>query len=118
MKSSINRFGQSVTRFLAATFACVLLVFMAASPALAFGGSNSSPDQGTTQMNELQKTSERAVKAEPRNQAELQRKAEEGINEVQGSADRGQMYSSKHSSQTNSVGQQIENALENMTGNS
>jgi signal transduction histidine kinase len=117
METFINRFSHSLTRVLVAAFACVLLVFTAASPALAFGGSNSDPQQGTAQMNELQETSKRAVKAEPRDRAEMQRKAQDGINEVQGSANREQMYSSNQS-QATSVRKQIENALEDVTGNS
>jgi hypothetical protein len=117
MEAFISRFSQSLARVLVATFACALLVFTAASPALAFGSSNSNPQQGTAQMNELQETSKRAVKAEPRDRAEMQQKAEEGINEVQGSANREQMYSSKKS-QATSVRKQVENALEDVTGNS
>ena len=94
---------------------CSLLLLNFASPALAFGGSSSSSEKGTAQMNELQDASEQALKQEPRSGDEVKSKAREGINEVQGKANSEKM-ASPETSGSRTVRDQAEDALENLVG--
>mgnify|MGYP006310235133 CR=1 FL=1 len=98
-----------------AAIAFVILVLSAASPALAFGHRGSQASEGTAQMNELQETSKRALKAEPRSGKRVQQKARRGPNEVQGGANLRGMNAPKDSSETTTVRKQVERALEKVT---
>ncbi|MGF1569439.1 MAG: hypothetical protein ACFCVD_15460 [Nodosilinea sp.] len=117
MKRSIaNAYGR-VIKSLVALAACASLMLGAAGPALAFGNSGPSQSEGTAQMNRLQDISKRAVDAEPRNRGEVQRAAQKGPNEVQGNADLDKMNSPEDSSGATTIKDQVENALETITGN-
>lgn len=95
--------------------ASLVLFLGVTSQAIAFGNSSSHPAEGTAQMNNLQETSQRALKDEPRSRSQVQKKAQEGPNEIQGSADADKMYSQKDSSETTSVRKQVEKGLESIT---
>jgi TolA-binding protein len=114
MKAFFRSSGSRMMRTVLAVVASVLLIFSAASPAVAFGNSSSSPAKGTAQMNDLQAESERAVKREPRDLKEVQRKAQEGPNEVQGRADMNKMNTPENSKQATTVREQVENAFEDV----
>jgi hypothetical protein len=95
--------------------AIALLSFGVASPALAIGHSSSQATDGTAQMNELQETSKRALRAEPRSGKRVQQKARRGPNEVQGDANLRGMNAPKNSQETTTVRKQVERALEKVT---
>lgn len=112
----LRRLVSKLTIVRAVAIALVCAVFLVGTtPALA-AGSSSSPSKGAAQMNSLQETSEEAVKQEPRDLESTQSKAQEGINSVQGGADADKMYSSSGSRSSESIPRQIEDALENLTG--
>lgn len=115
MRQLLRQSFQKLARFSALIFACGFLILGVASPAIAFGNSNSSPSEGTAQMNNLQETSKQAVKAEPRSRGEVQNMAKEGPNEVQGSANLRGMNAPKNSQENTTVRKQVEEALENVT---
>lgn len=116
MKAFFRRFSGQMMRTALAVVACALLVFGAASPAAAFGSSSSSPAKGTAEMNELQETSKQAVKGEPRNLKEVQSKAAEGTNAVQGKASMEKMNAPKGSApEATSVREQVVDTLDRMT---
>lgn len=115
MKQVLQQIKHNLTRISMVVIASLFLLLGVANPAMAFGNSSSSPSDGTTQMNKLQETSERALDAEPRNQQEVQRKAQRGPNEVQGDADLNTMNSPADSQSATTVQDQIENVLEKIT---
>ncbi|MFQ4137887.1 hypothetical protein PGN35_016345 [Nodosilinea sp. PGN35] len=114
MKQILHRLNRNLAKISMVMIASLFLFLGVASPAMAFGNSNSSPADGTAQMNNLQETSERALKAEPRSRSEVQGKAQRGPNEVQGDADL-HTLNSPQNSQATTVQDQIENALEKIT---
>lgn len=95
--------------------ASVFLFLGVTNPALAMGSSSSHPSKGTAQMNALQETSRQAVKGEPRSQSQVQRQAQQGPNEVQGSADLDKMNTPNNSRESTTVRKQVENVLEDIT---
>ncbi|MGB3788933.1 MAG: hypothetical protein WA949_13055 [Phormidesmis sp.] len=107
----------SSLRPLAIATACALFLFASATPALAFGNSGSSPAKGVEQLNGVQKESEKAIsgKLSDNNDGKsVMKNSAEGLNGVQGAADKEDMYSPESSSAT-SVEENIEEALEEIT---
>ncbi|HEY9888217.1 MAG TPA: hypothetical protein V6D02_07430 [Candidatus Obscuribacterales bacterium] len=105
---------QLIPRLMKAAVMVLAVIFFGlgvASPAIAFG---SNPTEDTVQMNELQRTSEEAVKAEPRDQQQVRKQARKGPNEVQGDADLDKMQSDD-SSEATAVSKQVESALKKVT---
>lgn len=100
---------------LAVAAACALFLFASATPALAiggFGGASSSPSKGTEQMDSVQKMSEKAVTgpiSKDNDGPSVRQKSQEGLNGVQGAANREKMYSPE-----NSQGQTIEENIKGM----
>ena len=115
MKAFLRGLGSRMMQATVAVVACALLVFSAASPAVAFGSSSSSPSEGMATMNDVQATSKQAVKGEPRGLKEVQRKAQEGPNEVQGKAGMDAMNTPGNSQEATSVRDQIGDALDQAT---
>ena len=109
-----NNFRSQLTKAVMVLFACGVLLFSTAAPAMAFGSSSSNPSDGVTEMNTLKEISKRAVNSEPRSREEVQRKAQEGPNSVQGGADLNKMNTPENSRQATPVGEQIENAIESV----
>ena len=101
----------------AIAFVCALFLFTSAAPAFAFGNSSSSPSKGVEELNGVQKESEKAIsgKLSDNNDGKsVMKNSAEGLNGVQGKADKENMYSPDDSSAT-SVEQNIEEALEEIT---
>ncbi|MGF1521183.1 MAG: hypothetical protein ACFBSF_02520 [Leptolyngbyaceae cyanobacterium] len=112
MKTSFLGFGKKIVRAALAVAACALLMFGAVSPAVAFGSSPSSPSKGTAEMNDLQATSKQAVRGESRSLEEVQSKAENGLNGVQGSAGANKMNTPGDSQEATSLREKAENMLD------
>ncbi|EDX86617.1 hypothetical protein S7335_4322 [Synechococcus sp. PCC 7335] len=96
---------------------CAVFLFTSAAPALAIGGSNSSPSKGLEQLNTVQKKSENTIsgKLSSNNDGKsVMKNSAEGLNGVQGAGDKENMYSPKDSSAT-SVEENIQEALEEIT---
>ncbi|MEO1295185.1 MAG: hypothetical protein AAFW75_05160 [Cyanobacteria bacterium J06636_16] len=116
MKAFFHKFGRRMMQTTLAAATCALLIFTAASPAVAFGSSSSSPAKGTAEMNEIQATSKQAVKGEPRDLNEVQSKAAEGTNAVQGKASMEKMNAPEGSApEATSVREQIVDTFDRMT---
>lgn len=95
---------------------CGLLVFSAATPASAFGSDRSSESKGIPNMTEMKDTSKQAVEEDPRGMKEVQEKAREGSNAVQGGANIEKMNNNPaNSQQATSVEDQVRNKLEDLT---
>ncbi len=103
-------------RVLVIAFACTVLFFSNMLPAAAIGSSQSRPSQGSVRMDEIQRKSEEVTKADPLSLEETQKEANKGINEIQGDANKDKMFRPENSRQATSVEEQVEHALEKVTG--
>lgn len=117
---SLTRFNRLITASVRALFAvcvAVLLVFSHVMPAQAIGSSPSSHSKGAEVLDETYEKSKEALRNEPRSMGELQSDAQQGVNEVQGTADRDKLYTPENSNhRADSVEQNIKEGLERVTG--
>ncbi len=95
---------------------CAFILFSQALPVMAIGSTPSSPTQGEAQLDAVQKRSEDALKDPPLSLKQVQDKANEGINEIQGDADYQKMNRPGNSRQATSVEEQVENVLHKIKG--
>ena len=120
MKRFFNRVSEAFGRLrpFAIAAVCALVLLANATPALAFGGSNSSPDKGLEQLDSVQNKSEQAITKDGKNDMGSMRKvsknAQEGLNGVQGAANKGDMIS-PNEADGNTIEGNIEEALEEIT---
>ncbi len=96
-----------LVRSLIAVCFCALMFVSNAFPALAI---TSSPTKGTEQLLGIEKEAQKAVLKDPMSMEETQKKANEGINEVQGDADSDKMKNPSNTRAT-SFKQQVEKAV-------
>ncbi|MGB7251645.1 MAG: hypothetical protein WBC73_22105 [Phormidesmis sp.] len=101
-------------RPVAIALACALLVFSSAAPALAFGGSSSRAEKGLEQLNTVQDKSEEAISGPTSKEKDIQN-SEEGLNGVQGDANRQDMKSPEGSGGVSTIEENIKEALEGVT---
>ena len=114
LKSKVSAFVARLRPFMVAA-ACALVLFANATPALAFGGSSSSPDKGLEQLDGVQEKSEAAISNEGKNGTRnVIKNSKEGLNGVQGAANKKDMISPEDAS-TNTIEGNIEDALEEVT---
>ncbi len=106
--SGFNRFVKSL--FVATI--CALVLFTNAYPAMAIGSTPSRPSEGETRLDGILEESQDAIRPENALDAdEVIRKANEGLNEVQGAADIQQMNRPENSRQATSAAEQVQRAL-------
>lgn len=116
-----NRFHSVLSRsirFVVILFACTVLFISNALPVSAgnaFNAPRTSTDKGSVQLDDIQAKSEEVTKAPPLSGEETQREANQGLNEIQGDANKDQMFRPENSRGT-TVTDRIEDALENITG--
>lgn len=103
-------------RFLTIAFACSLLIFSNAFPAFAISTTKSDPTEGDAHLDEVQRKSEAVLKKDPLNLQETQAEANKGLNEIQGDADINDQNRPSNSRQAKSAAEQVERALEKVTG--
>jgi hypothetical protein len=104
-------------RFLVILFACTLILFSNAYPAVAaMGSARSNPSEGEAHLDEIQRKSEEVTKKDPLSLEETEKEANAGLNEIQGGADVKQMNRPSNSRQATTVEDQVKNALEKVTG--
>jgi hypothetical protein len=102
-------------RPLAIALACALVIFSSATPAFAFGkNSPSSPSKGLEQLDTVQKKSEDAMRGPVENAATEMKNAAEGLNGVQGDANKQNMIS-REDAKGNTIEKNIKEALEDIT---
>ncbi|MEL7071284.1 MAG: hypothetical protein AAGN15_21910 [Cyanobacteria bacterium J06581_3] len=95
---------------------CALVLFATATPALAFGGSNSQPEKGLEQLDGVQEKSEEAISTSSSKMKgeNVAKDAQKGLNGVQGAANKGDMVSPDEAN-GNTIEGKIENALEEVS---
>ncbi len=107
-------------RLLLATLACAFLVFSNAFPAYSAPvnptGTTKAPQQGESNLLDIEKEAQEAVLKDPYSREETQTKASEGLNEIQGSADADKMKRPENSQGATSVETKLKNVLEKVTG--
>lgn len=107
-------------RLLLAAFACAFLVFSTALPAYSDTpqptGTQKSPAQGESNLLDIEKQAQEAVLKDPYSREETQTKANQGLNEIQGSADLDKMKRPENSQEATSVEEKSESFLERLTG--
>ncbi|MDY6802353.1 MAG: low temperature-induced protein [Cyanobacteriota bacterium] len=95
-------------RFLTVLCFCTFLFFSSSLTALA----SSNPSQGVMPLKNIEKESREALQPQPRPLEEVQAKAKEGINGVQGGADIKQMKNPANAKSTaTSVEEQVSDVL-------
>jgi hypothetical protein len=110
------RLNQSITRSFRFILAVAMLfMLMFSTPALALGNSKSAPEDGTTQLNQIQKETDDLARSAPPTLKETQAKTQKGINEVQGDADKDKMKRPENSKNSNTVKDEVESLLHNAT---
>ncbi|MGB3535697.1 MAG: low temperature-induced protein [Microcoleaceae cyanobacterium] len=89
MKITLSKiFNFRPVRFLVTAFLGALLLFSNALPSLAV---SSSPTNGEDQLKQIQKESEDVLRSNPRSLKEVQADVENGLNSVQGEANKNEM---------------------------
>jgi len=106
-------------RVVIAGLLCVTLLFSNALPAAAIGANKSAPTEGTDQLQGIEKEARKVgnPNAQPRSLQATQAKAEEGLNAVQGKADKEKMYRPSNSKDATTVEEKVEGFLGKITGN-
>lgn len=110
-----------IIRFLVATCVCALLVFSPAFPAYSAPpvnptGSNTAPQEGEAQLRGIERQAQEAVQEDPYSRGKTQSKANEGLNEIQGTADVEKMNRPENSQGAQSVEDKSKNFLDAITG--
>ncbi|QLE55672.1 hypothetical protein [Nostoc sp. TCL26-01] len=103
-------------RFLIVAFTCALLLLSNTVPAFAIGTSPSDPTKATDQLLETQKETDKVARSAPPGLKEVQKKSNEGLNEVQGAADIDKQKRPENSQNATTVEGEIQNLLEKATG--
>lgn len=99
-------------RVLMIAFACALVLFVNATPALAIGSTQSNPAEGETRLDEIFEKSEDMLKSDNALDADkVRQQANQGINEIQGSADVQQMNRPSNSQRATSAAEEVQQAV-------
>ncbi|UKO98451.1 hypothetical protein [Nostoc sp. UHCC 0870] len=104
-------------KFVIIAFTCALLFISSAIPAFAIESYQSETTEGTTQLLETQRQTDEVAKSPPPTLKEVQKKSNEGLNEVQGAADIDKMKRPENSQSATSVEDEVKSFLEKVTGN-
>jgi predicted PurR-regulated permease PerM len=88
----------------------VLFILISIAPVQAAPTSKSMPTDGTAQLDKILEKSEDVSQSRPMSLEEVQQRANEGINEVQGAADKEKMVKSKSSKPI--LARELEKALD------
>ncbi|HIK03306.1 MAG TPA: hypothetical protein IGS40_01105 [Trichormus sp. M33_DOE_039] len=104
-------------KFVIIAFTCALLLLSSTIPAFAIESYQSEPTEATTQLLETQRRTDEVAKSPPPTLKEVQKKSNEGLNEVQGAADIDQMKRPENSQSATSVEDEVKSFLEKVTGN-
>lgn len=107
-------------RFLVAACISAFLVFSYAFPAYSAPvnptGNPTAPQEGESQLLQIEREAQEAVLKKPYSRGETQTKANEGLNEVQGAANLEKMNRPENSQGATSVEDKLKNVLESVTG--
>jgi hypothetical protein len=118
-----SRFAKMIlrlTKTLAIMFTCTLLTFGNAIPANAAPANTtqtrSDLNKGSERLDDVQKKSEEILRNPPLSMDRVQKESNEGLNEVQGSADIQDMSRTSNSQKATSIQEKAEQILEKVKG--
>ncbi len=115
MKSiALTLSGMRPVRFLIGSVICALIFFSNAFPAAAISSPKSAPEDSTTQLLETQKKTDEITTEPPPGLKEVQKKSNEGLNEIQGAADLDKMKRPDNTQSSSTVEENILKALERL----
>lgn len=103
-------------RTLLVAVTCAVLLFMNAAPALAISSQPTSPQKGEPGLQDIFEKSEDALKSDDTLTMKVKDEANKGLNEVQGAADKNDMYRPETSQDAVDAETQVERALGKITG--
>lgn len=116
MKTKISNLFQSLNfrplRSLVIAFTCAILFFANAFPVAA---ANTDPREGEVGLKSIQAETDTVAKEMPPGLEETQKKAQEGLNEVQGAADKEKMKTPENANST-SFEDQLKEGYKNIFG--
>lgn len=101
-------------RFLLASLICTLLFLTSAIPAEAGNSHQSKPTDGTVQLDEIFEKTEDVANSDPMSLKQVEKRSNQGINEVQGDADKDKMESGDG---TAAIVEDFEKAMDKVTKN-
>jgi hypothetical protein len=111
MKMTLSKiFNLRPVRFLIAAFIGAVLLFSNALPTLAV---SSRPSQGEDQLQQIEQKSKDVLKSNPRSLKESQKDAENGLNTVQGQANKEKMKNPGNTDAT-SIKDMLQQKLDNV----
>ena len=97
-------------------FVCATVLVVNVSPAFAFGIRGSAePSEGTAVLDDVYQGSKQVTESQPRGMKEVQKKASEGLNGVQGAANTGKMKSPGDSPGAQTVKDDVKDAIDSVT---
>lgn len=103
-------------RFLVVAFACTMLLFSSAFPAIAAGmTAPSKPQEGETVLKKVYEESENSLREGPSDINETVARANRGLNEVQADADLDKMNNPANSQEAVTFKDRVKDALEKVT---
>lgn len=95
---------------------CIFLLFSQGMPAYS---ATSAPQAGEASLNQIEKESQKIIRADkpvPSTLEETTKRAQQGINEVQGSGDAEKMSRPENTQQEESVEKKLDRAFKNIKG--
>ncbi len=99
-------------RFLVAGLMCALVFFANITPAQAANVAQSKPTDGIEKLQKIDDNAYKNIDDPAMSLDEVQKRSQQGLNEIQGDADKDKMYTSKSSKPA--VAQDIEKALDKL----
>ena len=110
ISNKLNNWLKSSIRLVLTVLACGLLFISSAYPAQA---ATSKPSDGEVSLNEIQAKTEKVARSNPRGIDEIIEESQNGLNAVQGGADKDKMISPEDTDAT-TVKEQAANLLDNL----
>lgn len=114
MRSTLSKLRP--LRFLLAAFVATIVFFTYAFPALAISAPKSDPREGEAPINNIYERSEDALKGGPPGGEATTEAANNGLNEVQEDSDLEKFSTTENSEEAVTAQDQVEKALERITG--
>ncbi len=110
---NVERFAFRPVRLIVTLLTTAFMLLTTTVPAFAFGTSPSKPTDGTAQLGNIERESQKVAgsKASPGSMKESEARAQGGINEVQGDADKDKMSRPSNSQDATTIRDQIGKAL-------
>jgi hypothetical protein len=110
---NIERFSIRPIRLVVTVLITAFMLLTTTVPAFAFGTSRSKPTDGTAQLGNIERESQKVAesKVAPGSMEESEARAQGGINEVQGDADKDKMSRPSNSQDATTIRDEIGKAL-------